>query len=86
MLLRHPWLTPLLKPPSIAEEEEEAGAGASDDGSPIPPDTADKEVAAWASEAMQRRGDGKIGKKTKPALHAAPLDAVPGSMSDTVHS
>lgn len=80
MLLQHAWLAPLLKPPTITEEDEEAAeageepaaaAGAND------PTTADKEVAEWAKVAIERRRNGTMGKKAKPALHAAPLDAVP---------
>lgn len=84
MLLRHTWLAPLLKPPTIAEEDEEAANDVSDNDATVPA-TADKEVAKWASEAMERRHDGKVGKKTKPALHAAPLDAVPSSISESIH-
>ena len=84
MLLRHPWLAPLLKPPTISEEDEdaveEAGAGEQVTG----PAVLDKEVADWVKTAMERRRSGKMGKKTKPALHAAPLDAVPSPSADVV--
>ena len=76
MLLRHPWLAPLLKPPTISEEDEEA-----DEEAPIDESAAlsvlDDEVAKWVNEAMERKRNGTMGKKAKPALHAAPLDAVP---------
>ena len=77
MLLRHPWLAPLLKPPTISEEDEETAeeAGAEEKGTG--PAVLDKEVADWVVNAMERRRSGKMGKKAKPALHAAPLDAVP---------
>jgi len=75
MLLRHAWLTPLLKPPTISEEVEEA-EGVSGSGQQSVPDTTDKEVGAWVLAAMEARKNGTMGKKAKPALHAAPLDAV----------
>lgn len=78
MLLQHAWLAPLIKPPTISEEDEEA-AEAGNDATPveaIEPTTADKEVAAWVIEAIERRRSGAMGKKVQPALHAAPLDAV----------
>ena len=96
MLLRHPWLAELLKPPTITEDAEaEASAEA---GAATPPgpgsvedaignmslaegvvDTADKEVADWVKAALERKRLGKMKGAKKPALHAAPLDAVPGS-------
>lgn len=82
-LLRHAWLTPLTKPPTISEDQEAeklAEAGAELDGEMEPlPFTADKEVATWVKESLQRKKAGKLVINDKPALHAAPLDAVPGS-------
>lgn len=79
MLLRHPWLTPLLKPPTISEEDEDAPGADSDPGgdSRSGPPVLDQEVADWVRCAMEKRKNGTMGKKLKPALHAAPLDAVP---------
>lgn len=82
-LLRHAWLSPLMKPPTISEDDEaekaaEAGGDASGDVEPGS-ETADKEVAAWVKNAIERKRSGKMGVSAKPALHAAPLDAVPGS-------
>lgn len=83
MLLRHAWLAPLLKPPTISEDEEgelaaEAGLStAFTNGST--PDTADKEVADWVKGALEKKAAGKLASHKKPALHEAPLDAVPGS-------
>ncbi len=81
MLIRHAWLSPLMKPPTIAEDEEaEAAAEAGHDTIAEPlPETADKEVADWVKAAIERKISGKMAKSDKPALHAAPLDAVPGS-------
>ena len=76
MLINHPWLAPLLKPPTIAEEDEDAVAEDEDPYSAAPL-TADQEVAAWVISAMEKRRNGTLGKSAKPALHAAPLDAVP---------
>ncbi|KAL8737730.1 MAG: hypothetical protein Q9181_001387 [Wetmoreana brouardii] len=86
MLLRHPWLTPLLKPPTIAEEDEDAQAAESEspsEGRSDPP-VVDQEVVDWVRDAMERRRNGTMGKKSKPALHAAPLDAVPSPTPATV--
>ena len=77
MLLRHAWLAPLMKPPTITEDEE-LETGDTLGGEPLP-ETADKEVGDWVKEALERRAAGKLFKSEKPALHAAPLDAVPGS-------
>lgn len=86
MLLRHAWLAPLLKPPTIPEGEEEEGEEAnnfvSDMGS-VSSDTADRDVARWVREAIQSRHDGKISRKTKPALHTAPLDTIPSPSTVT---
>ncbi|KAL9030277.1 MAG: hypothetical protein Q9196_001590 [Gyalolechia fulgens] len=82
MLLRHPWLTPLLKPPTITEEDED-GPNANSESPNSDPSVLDGEVADWVNAAMERRRSGTMGKKSKPALHAAPLDAVPSPKSAT---
>ncbi len=75
MLLRHAWISPLMKPPSISEEEEEyEGCSAGPDFEN--PETADKEVSKWVLEAMERRRGGTMGKQEKPALHTAPLNVM----------
>lgn len=90
MLLQHAWLAPLVKPETIAEEDEEeaeaaaaadvadAASGAGSEVSPQPVEmVADQEVADWVKDAIEKRRQGKLGKGVqKPALHAAPLDAV----------
>jgi mitogen-activated protein kinase kinase len=88
MLLRHEWLAQLLKPPSAEEMEQGINIGTTrlettDDGVL---DTADEEVGAWVRAAIERRKNGSMGKPQKPALHAAPLDAVssPGSEKTTL--
>ena len=72
-----------MKPPTIEEDEEaeraaETGGDANAEIEPLPL-TADKEVANWVHNAMERKRSGKMASAEKPALHAAPLDAVPGS-------
>ena len=102
MLLRHPWLEPLLKPPTISEDAEaeaEAEAAASSGADLVTavglqnlnlgpasaasaaafPDTSDKEVGDWVKAALEQKRLGKLKGVAKPALHAAPLDAVPAS-------
>ena len=80
MLLRHPWLAPLTKPATITEEDEDA-AEDSATGEAVAPGIHDPEVAQWVTGALERKRLGKMGMKTKPALHAAPFDAVPSSQS-----
>lgn len=77
MLLRHPWLSELLSPPTPIEGEGSAenastSVAMAEDGVPS---TADEEVAKWVIDALERRRSGAMGKKDQPALHAAPLDA-----------
>ena len=80
-LLQHPWLAPLLKPPPISEEDEEyANEEVAQEA--VAPGALDKEVAQWVSSAMERKRNGTMGKKVKPALHAAPLNAVPNPSLD----
>ncbi|KAJ9630269.1 uncharacterized protein PV06_02451 [Exophiala oligosperma] len=83
MLLRHAWLAPLMKPPTISEDEEaEKAAEAGIESAFVEngvPDTADKEVAEWVNSALEKKRQGKLAVSKKPALHEAPLDAVPGS-------
>jgi mitogen-activated protein kinase kinase len=81
MLIRHGWLAPLMKPPTINEEEEEEAAAEAghDTMAEQLPETADKEVANWVKAAIERKISGKMAKSEKPALHAAPLDAMPRS-------
>ena len=86
MLLEHAWLAPLIKPQTIVEEDEEeveaaVAAGpdpaAGDNVLPVAIEAVhDQEVADWVKAAIERRRQGKLGKVEKPALHAAPLDAI----------
>ncbi len=82
MLLRHAWLAPLVLPSTIAEEDEEVA----EDSAARKATTSgafNKEVAQWVLDAMERKRNGSMGKKAKPALHAAPLDAVPSPSLET---
>ncbi|KAF2497009.1 kinase-like protein [Lophium mytilinum] len=84
MLLQHAWLAPLVKPATIMEADEEEEELVAEDaaslGSVKPDEGAavvDKEVADWVKAAIERRKNGTMGKGAqKPALHAAPLDAM----------
>lgn len=88
MLLQHAWLAPLDKPATITEEDEEAGEAVAEaevngqtvtlEPQPIEnlDDFVDREVGEWVIAAIDRRKKGTLGKSAKPALHAAPLDAV----------
>lgn len=93
MLLQHAWLAPLegKEMNVITEEDEDAAAGAAVPASVAAvggelagPDTdengekwIDREVGEWVREQVRKRKEGLLGKHRKPALHAAPLDAVP---------
>lgn len=80
MLLQHAWLAPLLKPATISEEEEENGGDDSATGPHVDytgteaPE--DPEVAQWVNDALEKKRAGTLAQSLKPALHAAPLDAV----------
>ncbi|KAK5726070.1 MAP kinase kinase Wis1 [Elasticomyces elasticus] len=91
MLLQHAWLAPLVKPATIMEEDEEeaeAENGASEMGEVEKAQSGlnangegaagfvDREVGEWVIGALDRRKNGTMAKSAKPALHAAPLDAV----------
>ncbi|KAF1923224.1 polymyxin B resistance protein kinase [Didymella exigua CBS 183.55] len=92
MLLNHAWLAPMVKPETITEEDEdevaaaeaaEIGVAAGDQGPAEPSnDVVDKEVADWVKDAIDKRKRGVLGKAPKPALHAAPLDAVSSPSQD----
>ena len=74
-----------MKPPTISEDEEaeaaaEAGSEFWTSGTMEHiPSTEDKEIAEWVRNAMEKKRQGKLKEPKKPALHEAPLDAVPGS-------
>ena len=82
MLLRHAWLAPLVLPSTIAEEDEETTEDAEVDDA-VAPEIVNKEVSQWVVNAMERKRNGTMGKKSKPALHAAPLNAAPKPASET---
>ena len=86
MLLRHPWLAPLVLPSTIAEDDEEEASEAASEDDLTDEIAVNKDVARWVRDAMERKRNGTMGKKAKPALHAAPLDAVPNSSSDAVNT
>ncbi|KAL1957489.1 hypothetical protein VTO42DRAFT_5952 [Malbranchea cinnamomea] len=86
-LLRHPWLAPLMEPPSEQGSASKplSGAPASESSPSIadyptspPVEIEDKEVADWVRDGLDRLMNGGQ-KKVRPPLHAVPLDAVPGS-------
>jgi mitogen-activated protein kinase kinase len=92
MLLQHAWLAPLAKPATITEEDEEEaeamaaaepGPDAASQGSPQAIDAVvDKEVADWVKDAIEKKRTGRLKSAQKPALHAAPLDAVSSPSAD----
>ncbi|KAI5850133.1 kinase-like domain-containing protein [Tricharina praecox] len=82
MLLQHAWIADLTKPDTISEESEDlevAAENGADFDAPKVFVPGDAEVREWVVGAMERRKasleQGDAGPE-KPALHAAPLDAV----------
>lgn len=83
-LLRHPWISELSRPASIPEGDENATENPGVPGKK--PDVYDEEVAQWVISALERRRNGDhIVEPPKPALHAAPLDAVSPSPEKKVN-
>ncbi|CAK37285.1 uncharacterized protein An01g11080 [Aspergillus niger] len=76
MLLRHPWLSSLMQPPTNTDADDAPNGSAKEGASNV---TEDEEVAAWVKEQLDRRQRGLVQDASKPALHAVALDAVPGS-------
>ena len=83
-LLQHPWLAPLRKPPTISEVDEDSVNEEVAHEDAVALGALDIEVAEWVVSAMEGKRNGTIRKKSKPALHAVPLDAVPSPSPDTV--
>ncbi|KAJ5091305.1 hypothetical protein NUU61_006175 [Penicillium alfredii] len=78
MLLRHPWLVPLMRPPSQPENEmtpQPSETPAPGEHSPYAM-TEDKEVADWVHKQQELRKQGLLHDAEKPALHAVALDKV----------
>jgi len=44
----------------------------------------DREVAEWVIQALEKRRLGRLAKSEKPALHAAPLDAMVSPAAEKV--
>ncbi|KAJ6093878.1 hypothetical protein N7467_002723 [Penicillium canescens] len=86
MLLRHPWLAPLMQPPTESADEHAPSdvhddSGSSENGSSAM--TEDKEAAEWVNKQIKLREDGLLRVTEKPALHAVALDKVgTGSEND----
>ncbi|KAJ5309274.1 hypothetical protein N7508_004653 [Penicillium antarcticum] len=85
MLLRHPWLAPLMQPPTESADEQDLSdtpdSGSGENGSSSM--TEDKEVAEWVNKQIKLREEGLLRVTEKPALHAVALDQVgTGSEND----
>ena len=91
MLLQHAWLAPLAKPDTISEEDEEdeaahhlqSNGGVVEDEAGEGTQWIDKDVGEWVREQLRKKKAGTLGNSRKPALHAAPLDAVPSPVRGT---
>lgn len=51
--------------------------------SDLPANVVDVEVASWVLDAIEKKRKGKLAKNAKPALHAAPLDAIPSPAANS---
>lgn len=78
MLLRHPWLAPLMRPPTEVEGEmaPQPSENPAPGEHPSSYMTQDKEVADWVHSQLERRESGELQASEKPALHAVALDKV----------
>ncbi|KAJ5211014.1 hypothetical protein N7491_010830 [Penicillium cf. griseofulvum] len=76
MLLRHPWLSPLMQPPTESADGNAPLPEESASGDAVSAITEDKEVAEWVKKQMQLKEDGLLHVFEKPALHAVALDKV----------
>ncbi|KAJ5767411.1 uncharacterized protein N7511_005027 [Penicillium nucicola] len=76
MLLRHPWLAPLMQPPTESADEEVPSDTPDDSENGSSSMTEDKEVAEWVKRQIKLREDGLLRVTEKPALHAVALDKV----------
>ncbi|KAL4912821.1 kinase-like domain-containing protein [Aspergillus aurantiobrunneus] len=81
MLLRHPWLSSLMQPPSEPTNPDVPSMSLADgtSGESTPAVTDDQEIADWVRERLEKRHNGLFKGADRPALHAVALDAVPGS-------
>lgn len=62
------------KPAEAAESADTAEADSTPESGDV---VFDKEVADWVKDALEKKRNGTLGKGApKPALHAAPLDAM----------
>ncbi|KAJ5551811.1 hypothetical protein N7461_006509 [Penicillium sp. DV-2018c] len=85
MLLRHPWIAPLMEPPT-----ESANGGAEEPAAeslPLSNMTEDVEVAEWVNKQLKLKAEGRLHVSEKPALHAVELDKMgDGSSKDDPHA
>ncbi|KAL4809276.1 kinase-like domain-containing protein [Aspergillus unguis] len=81
MLLRHPWLAPLMQPPTEQSNTDIPSMSLSDgtSGEASSPVTDDQEIADWVRARIEKRLSGLANDADRPALHAVALDAVPQS-------
>jgi len=69
------------KSPTSEKSEGDMGKGLK-----LPDNVVDPDVAEWVLQALEKRRLGKLAKAEKPALHAAPLDAVANPTAErTLH-
>ena len=92
MLLRHPWLEPLMKPPTISEDAEaEAEAeAAAESGTDIPTkDLQDLNLgaaSAASAAAYPDTSDREVGEWVKGALEKKRLGKLQGSAKPALHT
>jgi len=69
-------------PAIVPVEHSPVSEGGASPDVQLPENVVDVEVAKWVVEAIAKRKAGKLGKSEKPALHAAPLDAVTSPIAE----
>jgi mitogen-activated protein kinase kinase len=62
--------------------EGDAEAGSNPQEVPEAERWVDREVGEWVRGQIEKKRNGTLGRKAKPALHAAPLDATASSTSN----
>lgn len=66
----------------VGEGTGDAEAGSNPQELPESERWVDREVGEWVRGQIEKKRNGTLGKKAKPALHAAPLDATSSTHSN----
>lgn len=76
-LIRHPWLEPLMRPPTEDAEAAQQETEPPKPGEKVPSSvTEDKQVSEWVHRQLELKQQGLLSTTEKPALHTVALDKV----------